>query len=278
MKAGIYKNTELSNEAYHADPAIGSSGLNLFSECPALYYTKYLDPEREPSPKSAALEFGSAAHLSLLEPELFDKEYAVAPEDIEKKTVKAWKDFEKENKDKTCILWKDFKRITRMTAAIKSHDLANAALSNGVAECSFFAEDEVTGLMMKARPDYLARISGYGTILVDYKTTGISLQTTAQSRHAFNLHRQIQASHHKAVAELSNKLKIDEVIYVVQMIEAPYLIRVFRMPQEAIQIGDDQRRVYLDQMKQCFDDGIWPDYPHEIEDYTIPRWMDYEFN
>ena len=291
MKAGIYP--DLSNDAYHADLAIGSSGLKAFGECPAIYWHCYLNPNREQKAESKFSGIGSHAHVALLEPHLFARDYIVAPEfavvnkgkknEDKKPMNKAhgdWKDFEEYAvfEGKIPLLYSEFQQSSAMAAAIKRHDLANAMLTGGKAEMSFFAVDEATGLMMKSRPDYLVKVEGVGVVLVDYKTTAISLGTSKQSNHAFNLGRQIQAAHHKTVTELATGGQIDEVCYVTQMQEAPYLIRVFRMPAEAIAIGEEQRRIALNGIAECTENGVWPDYPHTIEDMIIPGWLSYEFN
>lgn len=143
---------------------------------------------------------------------------------------------------------------------------------------SFFAEDDATGLMMKARPDYLVNIKGIGNVLVDYKTTGLPLGVSKQSNHAFGLSREIQAFHHKYVTELATGGKIAEVVYITQMQDAPHLVRVFRMPEEGLRIGEDKCRLLLDQMMQCHETGMWNGYTETIEDYIVPRWVDNEFN
>ncbi len=282
---------DLDNNNYHADSAVGSSGLKEFGECPALYEYKYLSGKYK-NDQSKYSMLGSYAHVALLEPELFAQHYDVAPEfaivnkgkknEAKKPMNKAhgdWKEFAAEvPAGKIALLHSEYTRASEMAAAIQNHSLAKAMLTGGKAEMSFFATDEATGLPMKSRPDYLVKVSGIGVVLVDYKTTSLSLRTKKQSDHAFGLQRQIQAAHHKRVTELASGNKIAEVFYITQMQEAPYLIRIFRMPEEGLQIGDEQCRMYLDQMADCFKTGKWPDYPHEIEDLIIPNWFHHDFN
>lgn len=291
MKEGYY--ADLSSEAYHQDVAIGSSGIKKFLECPALYQHEYLSDEAKNRKETASQSIGTYAHLSLLEPDLFSAKFIVSPEfaivnkgksnEAKKpmnKTHSDWKDFETEAQEsgKEPLLYSDYMNALKMTKAIKEHELANAMLSHGKAEMSFFAKDEETGLMLKARPDYLVSVKDLGVVLVDYKTTAIALASGKQSNHAFNLGRHIQASHHKKVAELATGGKINEVLYVVQMQEAPYLIKIFRMPTEAITQGEEQCRNALNQMAKCKENNLYPDYAHEINDYIMPSWLGLESN
>lgn len=291
MKEGIYE--KLSAEQYHADTAIGSSGLKSFKECPAIYWHDYLNPDRVTKDESKYSSIGSHAHVALLEPEIFARDYVVAPADAtinrgkKNEIVKAmnkahgeWKEFEAEAiaNNKKPLLMTEYLQANAMAEAIKNHSLANKMLTGGKAEVSFLAKDETTDLMMKARPDYLVKVQGIGVVLVDYKTTSLPLGVSKQSNHAFSLGRHLQAAHHKAVTELATGGVINEVCYITQMQSAPHLIRIFRMSEDAIIIGKNERRQYLDSIAECHTKNIWPDYPHEIEDLILPKWMDYDFN
>lgn len=291
MKEGTYEH--LDNDEYHSDPAIGSSGLKAFAECPAIYWHGYVNPDRENVNGNKYVSIGSHAHIALLEPHIFDKDYSVSPEfsvvnkgkKNEKKVrmTKAhgdWDVFVESaiEEGKKPLLYSEYKQAIAMAAAIRHHEVADAMLTGGKAEVSFFAKDPDTGLMMKSRPDYLIKIPKTGVVLVDYKTTAISLGNTVQSNHAFNLKRQIQAAHHKTVTELATEGEISEVCYVTQSQEFPHLVRVFRMPLEAIKMGMEERRIYLDGIAECKARGVYPDYPQVIEDMIIPRWLDSQFN
>lgn len=289
----IFYSKELSNDDYHADPAIGSSGLKSFKECPAIYYDKYIAPDKEPTEESKAMRVGSFAHIRLLEPDLFKKEYAVSPEFAlvnkgkKNETLKTmnrnhgdWGAFEDECTaiGKKPILYSEYAEITAMANVIRKHPLASRMLMNGQEEMSFFTKDDETGLMIKSRPDYLVKLLDYGVCLIDYKTTSISMSTTKQSNHSFGLGRHIQAAHHKTVAELATGGQIDNVVYITQMVKRPYLLRFFRMPVHSLQRGMDERRIYLNGIAECISNNEWPEYSSEIEDYIEPGYLDHEFN
>lgn len=290
----IFFSNELTNEEYHADEAVGSSGIKTIKEsCPAIYYDKYLAENREPSDESKAMRIGSFAHIRLLEPERFKKEYAISPEfSVVNKGKKneALKPMNCAHSDYTIfeqeciaakkkpILYSEFEQTNAMAEVIRKHPLASKMLMNGQEEMSFFAKDPESGLMVKARPDYLVKLSDYGVCLIDYKTTAISMTTSKQSNHAFGLGRHIQAAHHKTVAELATGGQIDNVVYITQMVKRPYLIRFFRMPMHSLQRGMDERRLYLNTIAECHTNNQWPEYSSEIEDYVEPGYLDYEFN
>ena len=293
INPGYYSSTELSNEAYHADKAIGSSGIKKFSECPALYHYEYLSDEEKPDTSTKYSSLGSNAHIALLEPEIFEQDYLISAEFAtlnkgkknEKqapinKTHADWKSFviDAEEQGKKPIIYSEYQKALKMADAINNHALAGAMLKGGKNEMSFFARDPETGLMLKSRPDKLNTVEGIGTVLIDYKTTSISMDVKKQSDHAFGLGRHLQAVHHKTVTEIATDSTINEVFYITQMQEAPFLVRVLRMPEEAMQIGSEQRRFFLDEMAKCHSTNNWPSYPETIEDLIIPNWFHYQHN
>lgn len=289
----VFYSHELSNEEYHADPAIGSSGIKAFKECPFIYYDNYLSPNKPAFDESKTTRIGSFAHIRLLEPEKFKREFIVSPEFSivnkgkinEKKTPMNgnhtdWKEFNANAlaQGKKAILFSDFYNIENMARMIMKSKLASSMLMNGQEEMSFFAKDTETGLMLKARPDYLVKLPNEGVVIVDYKTTTISMKPRKQSNHAYGLGRHIQAAHHKKVTEMATGGQVSRVVYVTQMQERPWLIRYFNMPLHSIERGNNEIHNYLSLMADCVAQNEWPSYPEEIEDYVEPPYLDHEID
>jgi hypothetical protein len=65
---------DMDNDAYHASPAIGSSGLKRFAVTPLHYWADFLDPERERKDKKA-FRIGRAWHCAVFEPHAFGERY-----------------------------------------------------------------------------------------------------------------------------------------------------------------------------------------------------------
>lgn len=80
LPPGVYSPEELSNEQYHAHPAISKSDLDKISRSPQHYKHKKENPE----PETPSMLRGRAVHAAILEPDLFAKEYApeITPEDF----------------------------------------------------------------------------------------------------------------------------------------------------------------------------------------------------
>ena len=249
-----------------------------------MFYSNYIDPERPVKKPTAAMEFGSHAHLRLLEPNLFDSSFCVAPDTAENKVCKEWKQFKKkaEEEGKTPLLKKEFDKLALMAAQVKRHELARKMLLDGKVEHSFFWKDDASGLILKARPDNLTYITNNEGereyVIVDYKTTYSHLSNEIQSREAFNQKRYIQGAFHKYVVEKATGAKIKTVCYVTQMTEYPYLVRCFEMQERELQIGLDEIKESLSTIKEYYEKGVWEDYPHDIQPYQAPAWFEYKYN
>lgn len=185
----------LDEAAYHADPALSSSGIRNLLISPLDYWTcSRLNPDYVDE-KTDAMILGTAFHRRLLEPERFAELYACAPavedcpgaidghEALKKECERL--DLKKSGKiddlcerileaDPRARLWPAIKQgilaeltgrtllkrsdmadIERMAKVVFAHTSAALALTGGMAEVSLFWTDPRTGIRMKARLDYL---------------------------------------------------------------------------------------------------------------------------
>ena len=129
IEPGIYKG--ISNQEYHADPALGSSMMALLAKSPA-HLKSYIDNPTDPTP---AMILGAEYH-----------DYALGTS----------KEISKKNED----------IVKNMVEVLRSHPIASALLSGGEPEVSYFWKHPKLGFMCKARPDYRK-----DTILIDLKST-----------------------------------------------------------------------------------------------------------
>jgi hypothetical protein len=291
---GIYKSSELHIEDYHADKALGSSLINNFDpKAPGIWYSRFWADNAPGWEETEVQKLGSMAHIAMLEPDKFLQIYAVAPATYIKNEGKKNEE-EVPLKDKVCAGWKKFKKETEeegkipillkeaelardMFVALTQNKIAASMLTGGIEECSFFAKCDQTGLMLKARPDYIVDLEGIGKVIVDYKTTGISLDLEEQSKHTYNLKRHIQAAHHKYVVEKAASCEVSEVCYVVQQTVYPYPVRAFLMPKKHVEIGRDESVEKLQAIADCMAKNSWPYYPEELTPYEAPAWFNYKY-
>jgi hypothetical protein len=235
---------DLSNEAYHADPAISSSGLKMFAEMPLLYKIQYLEKIKIRD-TSKSMEKGSRMHTALLEPDEYHKRYAVAPEtcvnadgkvsQFTRLQRKAWKEFEDRAiaDGKEAITLFEMQEDFEMAYALQNNSFAAKVLEiTGVVEGSFFSACPDTGLPVRARPDKIVELPGGegfegGLYIIDLKTSAQDLSDAAQVKIAMGDDmRHIQASLHTMVVEQVLNTKIKGVLHMVAQNKNAVLLSV----------------------------------------------------
>lgn len=163
---GFY--TNLTNAQYHSGPGISKSGLDHIAHCPSsLPWSREAPVDEE---KLKAMDFGTALHCLLLEPEEFDKQFIVAPKfNLRTNAGKEeWENFQLEHDDKIIMTAEEWRKLQIMQGSVMAHPTARWIFEQaGVNEASIYWTDDDTGEMCRIRPD---RILTDHHIIVDVKT------------------------------------------------------------------------------------------------------------
>lgn len=252
----------LSNEEYHAHPAIGSTSLKRILRSPAHYRYEMENPS-EPTP---AMQFGTKCHQALLEPALFEK--AVDMPLFEGKGSRAAKEeWLLENHGKMILKPGEGDQIRGMLKAVSKHKTARALLSGGMSEVSLFWKDPGTGIDCKCRPDF---IHG-GNIVVDVKTT-TDASLDAFQRTIARLKYHLSGAHYLTGASTYFGTKFETFINIAIEDEAPWGIHVFELDQPTIEKGEELRRRALLRLAACRQMDQFPGYPEEIVPINLTPW------
>ena len=262
----------LTNEEYHAHPAISRSALNAIAQSPMHYWHRYLNPEaRKPEP-TPAMKFGTAVHMAVLEPELFLETYAEAPSlpRTTKVGKEAWAAAEADGKQ--LLTTAELSTIEEMHTRLWEHPAAAKALrAPGINEGSYITTCTDTGLEIKCRPDRLLE-SGW---VVDLKTTqDASAKAFAKSTANFGYH--VQAAFYMHTLR---SLGANPKGFIIVAIEksAPYAVQAFRLSEETIDYGHSEMTTQLRTLSRCKDlysvlDAPWPAYPETVTELDLPTW------
>jgi len=258
---------------YHAHPAVGHSGLVRIMRSPA-HYREYVTNPPAPTP---AMEFGTAVHTAILEPDNFARDYVVAPK-FDRRTkegkaaAEAW---EAENAGKTALTAEQMADIEQMVASVKQHAGAARLLSSGLAEMSGFWIDSESGIECKCRPDFLAVENDTPeqvTAIVDVKTcSDAGADSFARAIAAFGY--DVQAAFYTdGIKELIGRTLPFYFIAIEK--EPPYAAAVYLASEEMIDVGRKKYRGALELLRWCRANDQWPGYqPNgEIEEINLPRW------
>lgn len=164
---GIYY--DLSNHDYHRDQSISKSGLDWIDKNPSqLIWSKNAPRDVE---KEKPLDFGTAVHTLLLEPEKFNEQFVIAPElNLRTNVDKAkWAQFQEENTDRTIMTFEENRKLQIMRKSVFAHPVARMIFeADGYNEASIFWQDKETEEMCRIRPDRAINFNGR-PIIVDVK-------------------------------------------------------------------------------------------------------------
>ncbi len=262
FKDGIY---DISNNEYHNSTAVSRSGLMYFNRSHYHYWYEYLSglsPLREATP---AMNIGSAFHTILLEPHLFDNEFAVAPS-VDRRTKagkELYESFSIESANKIILTIDQYEKAKAMADSARQHEIVNTLLDGSVFEQSIFWTDEETGLQFKTRPDIWS-----SKMIVDLKTIA-NASPHAMQRSALDYGYFLQAGMAFEACKAIGKPFEMFVILACEK-EDPYLPAVYMMNNEALQFGIDQFTALKRQLKYCLDVNKWEGYG--VQELSVPAY------
>lgn len=252
--------SEIPFAEYLAMDAVSQSTLKrLLSQSPAHC--------RIPVEETPEMAFGTAFHTLLLEPERFDSEYFLLPDNIRRGT-KVWEIAEKESAGRAMLKPDDADRLSAMRDAVLNHRAASALLSDGRPEVSCFWTDADTGLQCKGRFDWLSPLG----CIVDIKTTTDASPEAFQRRVANSLYHLQAAMYQEGYAANHGGQAIDFVFIAVEK-TPPYGVACYELPAEFIAAGSELLRQGLESYASCKAKDEWPGYSPHIELLETPRWL-----
>jgi len=262
---GVY---DIPAEDYHRDPieggSLSSSGARrLLKTCPARFRYELDHP---PAPTDA-MELGTAAHRMVL---------GVGPGlvaiDAKDRRGKVFKDAaaKARGEGKVPLLRKDYERVQDMAAALLNHPEAAALITgNGPVEQALVWLDEDSGVMCRAMLDKQTRVAGV-PVIVDYKTTTEAAEDAVR-KSVVSYGYDMQAAFYSDGYQVL-KLARPDFLFVFQETAPPHLIRIVRLDDDAMATGARLNRRALEMFRDCRDAGVWPGYPHEIHEVSLPPW------
>lgn len=269
IKPGIYP--DLSNECYHADPAISRSQIMTYLDSPYKYWSHYVRPDAPIKKQTDAMIFGSAFHTFILEPDKFVQEYAVKPAQKYLKydgelAYRAYKNAceELEKSSKIILNPEELNLLAQMNDAILDHPQAFDLIQGATYESSYFWEDEHSGLLCKAKPDIL-----HTNMIVDLKTC------TNASPRAFQLDmasygNYIQGAMVREGVKQLTGVDIPTVINICIEKTYPYAIGIYIIDEAALEFGHQKFKQALLDLKRDIGYNKFESYP--IETINLPPW------
>lgn len=263
MNPGIYYNIPFNE--YVKIEAMNNTVLKIFSEKTPMHAKYYMDNGRE---ETAALAFGKALHYRLLEPELFASSYVKSPK-FDRRTKQGKADaeaFEVANQGKESLVEDEWNEIQTIASQIENN-LNSRLIKEGKPEVVIIWKDSETGLLCKARLDYLHLRP---LVIVDVKSTqDASPEAFARSILNYGYHQQAAF-----YADGTQELTGDETPFVFFAIEKtpPYGVAAYEVRPETIAAGRMAYRKALNLYAECLKSGRWEGYPQTVKMIGLPDW------
>jgi len=276
---GIYANVPMSR--YHSGdicigPSISSSGLRTIeTESLAHYYEDSpYNPDRKPQEEVDYFAFGKAAHHLIAGMGDFSGEFVVRPtlwDSWRTKDAKAWRK-EQQRQNKVVLTPDDVDMLQGFGRSLSKHPTIRAGILNGLVEHSIFWRDELTGVWLKSRPDFIPIDSN---MVVDLKT--IATADPLSCRRSINdlgYHMQM-ALVHDGMKAVTGRVMEDHVLVFIEK-KPPFCINIKPLLPFVIEYGQRQNRRAINKFAVALRTGEWPGYdddlvPCGLMDHTLKR-------
>lgn len=255
---------ELTDEEYFgpqlATTTLSSAGVRELLKCPAKFRHAQLHPRRD----RREFDVGHAAHKLVLGsgPKLV----RIDADEWRSKAIK-----EEVAEVRACgavpLRPKDFDAVHEMAEALREDRNAAWLLSGGLPERSLIWRDEATGVMCRAKADWL-RPDG----IVDYKTCD-SADPEQLRKAVWNHGYHIQAPFYLRGFRAALPVEVPFFAFVAQEKEPPYLVTTFQLTDAALAYGDRRCTEALQRYRDCDAAGVWPGYTADIQDIDLPAWI-----
>jgi hypothetical protein len=259
----------LPADEYHRINAASNSRLTKL-ERSAAHLRAAIDEPREPTD---AMEFGTAAHFAVLQPDFFSAFYLRGPDGPWNKNP--WKAqveaMRAENPDLTVLHADAYDGILRIVDSVYAHPAAAKALTGSAAmtelSCVWLNDD--AAIDCKARIDLLNE--GLAAT-VEFKTA-LDASDSVFEKQIYNLRYYRQGAFYLDGMEiLRPDVKWQHHIIIATEKTPPFATNVFRVREDAIQIGRDELRPLLARYAKCIATNEWPAYGTEFKEISLPPW------
>lgn len=268
-------------QPYESIQALNFSTLKLVDTSPKLCKWRATKPRKD----TAALAMGRAIHVAALEPDRWRRDFVVEP-DFGPQQTKAGKPATNPKATEGYKLafdaWasglaagvsvldaQEYEIVERCADALHSHRLAGPLLKGGRAEHVVQWTDRDTGVLCKARLDYVPQC------IVDIKSTRRETVRDFLSDSARLLYH-VQSSWYDWGGRESGTIAGDaELPYVISVQTCePYDVCCFKVPTETMDAGRAKMRELLTRYTQCQAADYWPGLGADLLYLDLPRWAD----
>ena len=268
---------KLEDYLYHnpITPGLSSSGMKAIYHKNPKYYRELKD---NPVQKNKdALLIGRAVHKYILEPEDFEKEFFIYPDNVRKNSA-SYKKYQNDAQNKEMIKESVFENIKGMAKSLENYYNMLGVLRSGLREHAMFVWDEEYECVLRIKADSILKDK-----VLDLKTTqDASLDAFSKSVATFGY--DLQAWLYLRICELGNEPKRMFGFVAVEK-ERPFLVNGIMIdPEDVSYYSSKVAQKVLEQYSYCLKTGNWFGYdfdwetkrPKPFHIVSLPNWFKYQ--
>jgi hypothetical protein len=267
---------DLSEADYHGQrgslSASGAKWLIPPSPCPAKF--RHYQEHQE---QKKVYDFGHVVHRLVLGK---GDEIEVLPFDSMRSNAAKDAEAAARDADRVPILQEEYQRAQAVAAAVRCDPIGGALFSDGEAELSLFWPDEDTGIIRRARLDWITNpVKGRRRFIGDLKTARTA-EPLGFGRSAADYDYIVSAANYVDGAIACGLDPDPAFLLVVAEKDEPYVVTTFQVTDDELELGRRLMRSAITTYAQCVKDDHWPGYtegvtPLELPGYYTSRIEDY---
>lgn len=283
---------KMSNEDYHARPEFSSSQLKDMLRSAAHFHSHNIVKEHEREVKKH-LDFGTLAHTLFLEPELFETEFAILPEDAPRRPTEVmlkaknpspetlgkiawWENFDANNAGKTLVTAEQMAGAKRIVENLQALSMYAEMQNNfGMAEASIFFTDPAFDLELRIRPDWhIAPCSRFPNgLIIDVKTAN-DARFTAFSKACGNYAYDLSAAmYREGFQQYYRTIEKPAFIFIVGENDAPFVAKQYKASELFLSVGETRYNKAKELLAESLLINEWDGYSLELEEIFLPSYL-----
>lgn len=259
----------LSNEQYHADrSAVSSTSLKLLIEkSPKAFLASHNGLMRK---ESDAFRIGTALHMAILEPQLFEKSFVIMPKFSGTGAFARRDEWRASLQPGAVVLKEDeYNDLQEMINSVLSHQDACNILKHGQAEQSGYFRHQETGIKSRVRPDFLHL---QNMAFLDVKST-TDVRADQFKKAIWTYRYDIQLAMYAYGIELITGKPVEYNLILVVEKKAPFECALYLCDEALMTKGREDYSLAMERLKQCIDENIFDSYQKKIEPISLPEWV-----
>lgn len=270
VKDGLYD--WVDEESYHADRgslSVSGAKLLLPPSYPARF--KYLQ-DNPPKPKRE-FDFGHLAHklilgkgaqIEILDPAVHGLKRDGTPAENPRATAD-WKlaEVTARAEGKIPVHIDDYRKAEAMAEKVLNHPECGPWFDDGQAEQSAYAIDEVTGVRLRGRADWIT-----GDRIVDIKTS-VTANPAELERKFWQHGYFMQDAWYRSLFGAATGNTFDFRFVVIEK-DPPHAVTPIVYDAEAVAEGARLNRLAIDLYHRCRETDTWPEYTDTVVQLSLP--------